>query len=129
MPVTRITIDEAKQRLDRGEPLVFIDCRNPEAWSKSSVQLPGAIRVPPGEARDHLDEIDANRAIVTYCTCPNEGSSSEVAEELHRHGFKNPHPLFGGFDAWEAAQFPLEPKRPAKSSAEDEREDARHVWG
>jgi rhodanese-related sulfurtransferase len=33
-----------------------------------------------------------------------------VAQELIAHGYKNVHPLFGGFDAWEKAGLPLEPK-------------------
>ena len=26
------------------------------------------------------------------------------------HGWKNVHPLFGGFDAWQKAGLPLDPK-------------------
>jgi 3-mercaptopyruvate sulfurtransferase SseA len=26
------------------------------------------------------------------------------------HGWKNVHPLYGGFDAWEKAGLPVEPK-------------------
>jgi rhodanese-related sulfurtransferase len=33
-----------------------------------------------------------------------------VAQELISHGFKNVHPLFGGFEAWEKAGLPVEPK-------------------
>jgi rhodanese-related sulfurtransferase len=68
MKPTRITVDEAKERMDRGEPLVFIDSRNSEAWAKASVKLPGAIRVPADEISEHLKEIAPGRAIVTYCT-------------------------------------------------------------
>lgn len=68
MQATRITVDEAKERLDRGEPLVFIDSRNAEAWAKASVKLPGALRIPADEVDKHLDEIARDHAIVTYCT-------------------------------------------------------------
>jgi len=66
MEPTRITVDEAKQRMDRREPLVFIDVRNPNAWSNSRVKLPGAIRIPADEIDKHLDEIPRDRTIVTY---------------------------------------------------------------
>jgi rhodanese-related sulfurtransferase len=33
-----------------------------------------------------------------------------VAQELAAHGFKNVHPLFGGFDAWQKAGLAVEPK-------------------
>lgn len=68
METTRITVDEAKQRMDRGEPLVFIDSRNAEAWAKASDKLPGAIRIPADQVDKHLNEIARDRAIVTYCT-------------------------------------------------------------
>jgi rhodanese-related sulfurtransferase len=68
MEPTRITIDEAKERIDRGEPLVFVDSRNAEAWAKASSRLPGAVRVPADEIENHLKEIPRDRAIVTYCT-------------------------------------------------------------
>jgi rhodanese-related sulfurtransferase len=33
-----------------------------------------------------------------------------VAQELAERGYKNVHPLFGGFAVWEKAGLPLEPK-------------------
>ncbi|HEX7254208.1 MAG TPA: rhodanese-like domain-containing protein [Thermoanaerobaculia bacterium] len=66
--VTRVTPWEVEERLMRGEPIAFVDCRNPQAWSESSEKLPGAIRVPAGEVREHVDKIPRDRTIITYCT-------------------------------------------------------------
>jgi rhodanese-related sulfurtransferase len=33
-----------------------------------------------------------------------------VAQELLKRGFKNVHPLYGGFDAWVNEGGPIEPK-------------------
>jgi len=33
-----------------------------------------------------------------------------VALKLMEHGYKNVHPLYGGFDAWKRAGGPVEPK-------------------
>jgi rhodanese-related sulfurtransferase len=33
-----------------------------------------------------------------------------VAQTLAEHGFRNVHPLYGGFDAWKRAGLPLERK-------------------
>jgi rhodanese-related sulfurtransferase len=65
---TKVTIDDIKGRLDRNEPIVFIDTRNPNAWSESGVKLPGAIHVPVDQVQVHLKEIPQGRPIVTYCT-------------------------------------------------------------
>jgi rhodanese-related sulfurtransferase len=57
-----------KSRLERGEPLVFLDARNPKAWSESDVKLPGAIRVESDRVKEHLPEIPRDKPIVAYCT-------------------------------------------------------------
>src|ERR1044072_4268810 len=109
MEVTRVTVDEVKQRMDRGEQFAFLDTRNPQAWAEAATKLPGAIRIPANEVQQHLDEIPTGRTVITYCTRPHEASSASVAQVLMKHGWKNVHPLFGGFDAWEEAGLPLEP--------------------
>jgi rhodanese-related sulfurtransferase len=68
MEATRITTDELKQRLDRGEQFTFVDTRNPTAWAESDRKLPNAIRVPADEVAQHLNEIPKDRAVITYCT-------------------------------------------------------------
>lgn len=68
MEATRITTDEVKERLDRGEEFAFVDTRNPTAWAESDKKLPNAIRVPAEELDQHLNEIPKDRAVLTYCT-------------------------------------------------------------
>ena len=68
MEATRITTDEVKERLDRGEPFAFVDTRNPQAWAEADQKLPNAIRVPAGDLEQHLNEIPRDRAVITYCT-------------------------------------------------------------
>jgi rhodanese-related sulfurtransferase len=68
MEVTRVTVDEVKARMDRGEPVLFLDTRNPTAWNESDVKPPGAPRVPADEVEQRLKEIPHDRAIITYCT-------------------------------------------------------------
>jgi hypothetical protein len=68
MEPTRVTVDEVRERMNRGEPFAFVDTRNPKAWGESDVKLPGAIRVPADEVEQHLSEIPKDRVVVTYCT-------------------------------------------------------------
>jgi rhodanese-related sulfurtransferase len=68
MEATRVTVDEVKERMERGEQFAFVDTRNPVAWGESDVKLPGAIRVPADELGQHLSEIPRDRAVITYCT-------------------------------------------------------------
>jgi len=110
MEATRVTIDEISERMNRGEQFTFVDARNAEAWAEAETKLPGAIRVNADEVEQHLAEIPHDRTVITYCTCPHEASSARVAIELAGHGYRNVHPLFIGFAAWEKAGLPLEPK-------------------
>ena len=65
---TRLTVNDVMGRLERGENLVFIDSRNPVAWSEADIKLPGAIRVPASDVSAHLSDIPRESTIITYCT-------------------------------------------------------------
>ncbi|MCC6180159.1 MAG: hypothetical protein IT305_32995 [Chloroflexi bacterium] len=66
--IERVSVDDIKARLDRGEPVVFLDTRNPTAWGEADTRIPGAIRVPADDVAQHLREIPRNQPVVTYCT-------------------------------------------------------------
>ena len=68
MEATRITTDEVRARLDRGEQFTFVDTRNPVAWGEAEEKLPNALRVPADQVAAHLDQIPKDRAVITYCT-------------------------------------------------------------
>jgi rhodanese-related sulfurtransferase len=68
MEATRVTVDEVKERMDRGEQFTFVDTRNPKAWAEAKTKLPGAIRVPADEMNQHVSEIPRDRTVITYCT-------------------------------------------------------------
>jgi len=68
MEATRITVDELKERMSRGEQFTFVDTRNEKAWAEAETKLPGAIRIPADEVEEHLGQIPKDRAVITYCT-------------------------------------------------------------
>lgn len=68
MSASPISADQAKEMLDRGDPIVFVDARNPVAWGSSREKLPGAVRVPIDEVDAHLGEIPSDATAITYCT-------------------------------------------------------------
>ena len=68
MDPTRVTVDEVRTRMERGEPFTFIDSRNPKAWAESNVKLPEAIRVPAEAVEQHLADIRKDRVVIVYCT-------------------------------------------------------------
>lgn len=68
MQPTAITAADAKQMLDRGERVTFVDARNPMAWGEATHKLPSAIRVPVDAVDEHLSELPSDQTLVTYCT-------------------------------------------------------------
>ena len=68
MEATRVTVDEVKERMNRGELFTFVDTRNPKAWAEATTKLPGAIRMTADDVQQHLDEIPRDRTVITYCT-------------------------------------------------------------
>lgn len=65
--IPRITPDELKQRLDRGEQITIVDSRA-GSWDRSSEMIPGAIRIPANSEEQHVGSIPRGRMVVTYCT-------------------------------------------------------------
>jgi rhodanese-related sulfurtransferase len=66
--LTKLTVDQVKKRLDSGEPLAFVDSRNPKAWGEARTMLPGAVRVPGDDVAQYLAKIPRDRTVITYCT-------------------------------------------------------------
>jgi rhodanese-related sulfurtransferase len=111
--VERITREQLKERLDRGDKPTILDVRLKYAYEHSTVKLPGAIRVSPyavGSA-----SIPAGSDIVAYDSDPNELVSTHVASELARKGYKVTV-LKGGVPEWLAANFPIETKEAPRSA-------------
>jgi len=45
----RVSVGEVKNRVDKGESILFIETRNSRHWSASNVKLPGALRIHVSE--------------------------------------------------------------------------------
>jgi rhodanese-related sulfurtransferase len=68
MASNRISPEEVNARVLAGEPVVFLDTRNSRVWDEAEWKVPGAVRVPADDVESHLDEIDKNTTVITYCT-------------------------------------------------------------
>ena len=112
MPVTRITRDDLKLRLDSSAPPVLVDARLKYPYEHSSVKLPGALRIAPGAP---APPIPRDRDVVVYDSDPNELASSDVAAQLIRQGYQAVA-LKGGISDWLAANLPTETKHAPKQA-------------
>jgi rhodanese-related sulfurtransferase len=112
--VSRVTSDQVWGWIERDEPVLFVDGRDEQSWKHSDVKLPGAVRVEPGQASDHVVEIPPGRSIITYCTSHRDEAAAGVAQELLRLGYDDVHVLDGGFEAWKRSGGTLEHRSAAR---------------
>lgn len=98
--------------LENGLNPVLLDVRVPVDYATSPLSIPKAIRLDPDHITEgHIDlPIEKNQLIVTFCTSPEERSSTEVARLLRRQGWSNVRILKGGLGAWANARLPVESK-------------------
>jgi rhodanese-related sulfurtransferase len=114
VPVERVTKEQLKDRLDRGETLTILDVRLKYAYEHSTVKLPGAVRVAPPFALDAVS-IPTGIDVVAYDSDPNELVSTHVASALLSKGYRVAV-LKGGVPEWLAANFPIETKEAPRSA-------------
>ena len=66
--VSRITPEELKEEIDRGQAVVVVDLRNEFSLDENAVQIPGALRLTPEELQERHAEIPRDRDVILYCT-------------------------------------------------------------
>lgn len=103
--IARITVDELRQRIERGAAPAILDARSALARERQP-GIPGALSVDTDAIEPAGLNLARGQDIVIYCTCPNEASAALVARRLIEAGFTNVRPLKGGLDAWIAARLP-----------------------
>ena len=65
---SRLSVTDVQALLERGEPVTFIDSRNPIAWASSKLKIRGAHRVPIDEVPQHVHELPRDQRLIVYCT-------------------------------------------------------------
>ena len=97
-----ITIEELKERLDKGEALNLIDVREEYEFDEFNI---GAKLIPLGELPDRLDEIEALKDQEILIHCRSGARSGRAKEYLESEGFSNVRNVIGGMLAWQAAGY------------------------
>jgi membrane protein DedA with SNARE-associated domain/rhodanese-related sulfurtransferase len=106
--VSRMSVHELKDAIDRGERPFVVDLRHKLEFLVNPRTVLTAVRIAPDELPLRRAEIPLDREVVLYCTCPSEATSAKVAMELKQIGITRVRPLAGGLKAWEDEGFPLD---------------------
>jgi rhodanese-related sulfurtransferase len=97
-----ITVEELKERLDKGETLNLIDVREEYEFDEFNI---GAQLIPLGELAERLDEIKADKNAEIILHCRSGARSGRAQAYLASEGYTNVRNLVGGMLAWQAAGY------------------------
>jgi len=93
--ITEMTVEELKQRLDRGDDLFVLDVREPHEFQIANL---GGHLIPLNDLPNRLGELDRDRETVVHCKMG--GRSAKAVDFLRQSGFSRVHNLAGGITAW-----------------------------
>jgi rhodanese-related sulfurtransferase len=91
------------------DPVVPIDVRD-RGYREADVQITRALRIDPMEFEKAIDGLPDGKELVFYCDRPGEATSLKIAMWAFDHGRPRVGVLVGGWEAWQAAGYPTEPK-------------------
>lgn len=98
----RVTAQELKTMLDRGEKIILIDVRTPEEHNEA--HIPGSVLMPL-DTLQGVSKLPSGGRHIIYCRSGKR--SLKAMEILSANGFKNLSDLEGGINAWMAVGGPV----------------------
>ncbi|MEB3310198.1 MAG: rhodanese-like domain-containing protein [Snowella sp.] len=108
--VTEWTVQELNQHKDDPK-ITVLDVRGDEEYEQGFI--PGAEHIFVAHLEEHLNQLDKEQAIATYC---GSGYRASIAASLlQKHGFKTTINIPGSWIAWKNANLPIQQFEPVPS--------------
>ncbi len=103
--VRECTVDDVKQKLDRGEKFLLVDVREDNEFAKD--HLPGAIHLGKGIIERDVEQRvpDLTAPMILYCG--GGFRSAMAADNLQNMGYRNVVSMDGGIREWREKKYPL----------------------
>jgi rhodanese-related sulfurtransferase len=113
--IPRVTTEQLKQMIDKGESVVVIDTRDSGSYEAGHIK--GAINIyynptaDPTERQMMLIALPMDKLIVTYCDCTDDANSAKLADEIYKLGYDRDKVkiLSGGSLRWVEQKYPMIP--------------------
>ena len=102
--VKETNVQEEKLKMDAGEKVLLVDCREESEWARG--HLPGAIHLGKGVIERDIEKTvpDTTAPIIIYCG--GGFRSALAADNLQKMGYTNVVSMDGGWRGWTAAGYP-----------------------
>ena len=95
----QISVEELKAKMDSGEKINLIDCREPHEYEEANL---GGKLVPLGKIQTmSVEDLEPlkDEEVILYCRSGNR--SGQACLILDTLGFRNTKNLVGGMNAWQ----------------------------
>ena len=90
-----ISVQELKEKKDKGEDFQLIDVREDFEYEMSNL---GGVLIPLGGILIEADKINKTKPVVVMCRSGKRSAAAIM--QLEQHGFTNLYNLKGGILAW-----------------------------
>ena len=95
-PSDEATVEELKTRLDRQDPFLLLDVREPREFE--ICRIPGSVLIPLNELPSRLSELEGRGEMIVHCR--SGVRSGKAVRLLRESGFGGARNLTGGILAW-----------------------------
>ena len=102
--VNKVTNQELVKLMENDD-LQLVDVRTPEETSEGMIEGAQNIDFRKDDFKANISKLDKSKPIAVYCGAGGRsGKTSELLKEL---GFEEIYDLTGGFNLWEAEDYPV----------------------
>ncbi len=103
--VTLLSVDEVREKIQQGDPVVLIDVREAEEYGRG--RIPEGVHIPRGRLEMEMEDrfSDLDQEIILHCA--GGGRSAVAALALKQMGYTRVASMEGGFGGWVRAGFPV----------------------
>lgn len=102
--IGNMTVQELKEKLDKDEELILIDCREQNEWDEAHIEQ--AQFLPLSNFEEEMKKLEGKEQATIVCQCRSGKRSMTAAMQLQGEGFENLFNLEGGILAWNEAGYP-----------------------
>jgi len=92
-----------------GDAVQPVDVRD-LGYRDATDQIQRSIRIDPQAFESRIAGLPDDRELIFYCDRPGEATSMKIALWAFDNGTSRVGVIVGGWDAWLAAGYPVEPK-------------------
>lgn len=103
--VKEVTVDDVKEKLDRGEKFLLVDVREESEFARD--HLPGSVHLGKGVIERDIEEKvpDVDAPMILYCG--GGYRSALAADNLQKMGYRRVYSMDGGIRGWREKGLPL----------------------